>query len=96
MLAALANALIRTSDEYRAIVARDGRTVVGGSLCSVKSRVRAVRDGSISSRSIGAARRRGIASALVNAACQELSQRQARFVHDRAPGDTHASRALGG
>ena len=84
MLAALANALRRTSDEYRAIVARDGRTVVGiivfgevaGALGAGRIYLVAVD---------GGARRRGIASALVDAACQELSQRQARFAMIELP-----------
>ena len=84
MLAALTNALMRPSDEYRAIVAQDGRTVVGiivfgevaGSLGAGRIYLVAV-DGGV--------RRRGIASALVDAACQELSERRARFAMIELP-----------
>ena len=84
MLTALTNALMRTSDEYRAMVARDGRTVVGvivfgevaGALGAGRIYLVAVD---------GGARRRGIASALVDAACHELSERRARFAMIELP-----------
>jgi ribosomal protein S18 acetylase RimI-like enzyme len=84
MLAALANALIRPSDEYWAIVARDGRTVVGVVVFGEVAGARGA--GRIYLVAVdGAARRRGVARALVDAACQELSQRQARFAMIELP-----------
>jgi ribosomal protein S18 acetylase RimI-like enzyme len=85
MLAALGNALTRTSDEYRAMVARDGRTLVGvivfGEIAGAHGA------GRIYLVAVdGAARRRGIATALIDAACRQLSARRARFVMVELPG----------
>ena len=87
MLAALANALTRTSDEYRAIVARDGRTVLGVIVFGEVAGARGA--GRIYLVAVnGAARRRGIARALVDAACRELSERRARFAMIELPAHT--------
>jgi ribosomal protein S18 acetylase RimI-like enzyme len=84
MLAALDHALIRASDEYRAIVARDGRTLVGVIVFGEVAGARGA--GRIYLVAVdGAARRRGIATALINEACRELAERRARFAMIELP-----------
>ena len=78
MLAALDNALMRPSEEYRAVVARDRSAVVG--LVVFGEVAGANGAGRIYLVAVdGGARRRGIALALLDAACQELSAQRARF-----------------
>ena len=84
MLAALDSALMRVSDEYRAIVAREGSAVVGVIVFGEVAGARGA--GRIYLVAVdAAARRRGIARALVDAACQELAERRARFVMIELP-----------
>ena len=84
MLAALDNALMRPSEEYRAIVARDRRAVVGVIVFGEVAGAHGA--GKIYLVAVdAAARRRGIASGLVDAACEVLSERSARFVMVELP-----------
>jgi ribosomal protein S18 acetylase RimI-like enzyme len=79
MLAPLDGAIRSETDEYRALIARDTGAVIGlivfgeiaGAIGAGRIYCVAVDDG---------ARRRGIASALIEAACTELRSRGARFV----------------
>lgn len=79
LLASLDGALTAASDEYRAIVARDESVLLG--LIVFGETAGAVGAGRIYFVVVDpAARRRGIATALVDAACRDLRARGARLV----------------
>jgi ribosomal protein S18 acetylase RimI-like enzyme len=78
MLASVDAALRSTSAEYRAIVAHEGGAVVG--VVAFGETAGAVGAGRVYFVAVDAsARRRGIATALTEAACAELRERGARF-----------------
>ncbi len=84
MLAALDEALRSASDEYRALVARDATSLVG--LIVFGGIAGALGAGRIYFVAVDAAvRRRGIAIALIEAACSALRSRHARFVAIELP-----------
>jgi ribosomal protein S18 acetylase RimI-like enzyme len=84
MLAALDGALRAESEEYRALVVRENSALIG--LIVFGATAGALGAGRIYFVAVdGSARRRGIATALIGAACEELRSRGARFVAVEMP-----------
>lgn len=84
VLAALESALARATNEYQAIVARDGSALVGlvvfGDIAGARGA------GRIQLVAVDAkARRRGIAMDLIDAACTRLGEQGGRFVMIELP-----------
>jgi ribosomal protein S18 acetylase RimI-like enzyme len=91
LLASLDGALTAASDEYRAIVAHDEGALVGLVVFGETAGARGA--GRIYVVVVdAAARRRGIATALLEAACHDLGARGARFVAIELPEDPHVER----
>ena len=89
---ALESALAGATDEYQAIVARDGRALVGLVVFGETAGARGA--GRIHLVAVDVtARRRGIALNLVDAACTRLREQSARFVMIELPADTRLSGA---
>jgi ribosomal protein S18 acetylase RimI-like enzyme len=91
LLASLDGALLAASDEYRAIVARSEGVLLG--LVVFGETAGALGAGRIYFVVVdAAARRRGIATALIEAACRDLGARGARLVAIELPEDPRLER----
>lgn len=93
MLGALDEALSSDRDEYRAVGAHDGNSLIG--FVVFGETAGAIGAGRLYCVAVDAsARRRGIATALTEAACTDLRARGARFAMIELPGDPDLAPAL--
>lgn len=93
MLAALNEALTSTSDEYRVIGVHDRTTLIG--FVVLGDTAGALGAGRIYVVAVDATtRRRGIASALIEAACADLESRGARFAAIELPEEPELAAGL--